>query len=108
MNQNLFYKMRHKILRDFDIKTDHLIQARRPDLESTNNNNSDKRKEIAISRILLFQRTTERKWKEAKNYAKSWIFSENSKSYAGDTNCSWGTWKRPQMKLKELKIIGNE
>ena len=31
-NQNLCFKMTHKILRDFEIQTDHPIQARKPDV----------------------------------------------------------------------------
>ena len=33
----------HKLLRDFDIQTDHLISARRPDLMIINNNNNKKK-----------------------------------------------------------------
>ena len=35
--------MRHKILWDFKLQTDHLISARRPDLVIINNNNKKKR-----------------------------------------------------------------
>ena len=34
----------HKLLWDFDIQTDHLISAKRPDLIAINNNNKKKKK----------------------------------------------------------------
>ena len=44
----------HKLLWDFDIQTDHLISARRPDLIIIN-----KKKKSAKLSILLFRQTTE-------------------------------------------------
>ena len=36
----------HKLLWDFDVQTDHLIPARRPDLIIINNNNNNNKKRI--------------------------------------------------------------
>ena len=47
----------HKLLWDFNIQTDHLIQARRPDLIIINNKKK-KRKFVKLS-TLLSRRTTE-------------------------------------------------
>ena len=46
----------HKLLWDFDIQTDHLISARRPDLIIINNK---KKRESAKLLTLLSRRTTE-------------------------------------------------
>ena len=54
----------HKLLWDFDIHTDHLNSARKPDLIIINNN---KKREFAKLSTLLSQRPqnrTERMWKE--------------------------------------------
>ena len=51
----------HNILWDFLLQTDHLISARRPDLELINKTKKKKKKGFDILRILLFQRTKE--WK---------------------------------------------
>ena len=47
----------HKLLWDFNIETDHLIPARRPDLIIINNNNNKKRESAKLS-TLLSRRTT--------------------------------------------------
>ena len=53
----------HKLLWDFDIHTDHLITARRPDLIIINNNNNNNKKRIW--KIVGWpQNKTERIWKE--------------------------------------------
>ena len=49
----------HKLLLDFNIQTDHLISARRPDLIIINNNNKKKKGEFAKKSTLLFRRTTQ-------------------------------------------------
>ena len=50
----------HKLLRDFNIQTDHLIPARRPDLIIINNKKKKKKKrESAKLSTLLSRRTTE-------------------------------------------------
>ena len=46
----------HKLLWDFDIQTDHLISARRPDLIITNNN---KKREFTKLWIVRSRLTTE-------------------------------------------------
>ena len=48
----------HKLLWDFDIQTDHLISARRPDLIIINKKKKKKRKSAKLS-TLLSQQTTE-------------------------------------------------
>ena len=50
----------HKILCDFEIQTDHLIPARKPDLVLI----YEKKKNVSKC-ILPFQRTAEWKWKKA-------------------------------------------
>ena len=55
----------HKLLRDFDIHTDHLISARRPDLIVI----KKKKKKETLQNCRLYstglpQNKTERKWKE--------------------------------------------
>ena len=45
----------HKLLWDFDIRTDHLISARKPDLiiiNNNNNNNNNKREYAKLSTLL--------------------------------------------------------
>ena len=39
----------HKIPRNFEIQTDHIILARKPDLVIVNNNNNNKKKETIFS-----------------------------------------------------------
>ena len=51
----------HKLLRDFDIQTDHLTTARRPDLIKIN-----KKREFAKSWILLSRMTTTSNWEKAR------------------------------------------
>ena len=48
----------HKLQGDFDIQTDHLISARRPDLITINKTKKKKRKSAKMS-ILLSRLTTE-------------------------------------------------
>ena len=51
----------HKLQRDFDIHKDHLISARKPDL----NDNQRKKRELAkLSTLLSPLNKTERMWKE--------------------------------------------
>ena len=52
----------HKLLWDFDIQTDHLISARRPDLIIINK----KKRKFAKLSTLLFRLTTEYNWKNVK------------------------------------------
>ena len=49
----------HKLLWDFDIHTDHLISARRPDLIIINKKKKKKNREFAKLLTLLSQVTTE-------------------------------------------------
>ena len=58
----------HKLLCDFDIQTDHLISARRPDLIVIKKKEKEKEKKN-LQNCRLFcpgwpQNKTERKWKE--------------------------------------------
>ena len=57
----------HKLLWDFDIHTDHLISARRPDLITINNK---KEREFAKLSTLLSRLTTEKKLKECEKKDK--------------------------------------
>ena len=75
----------HKIFWDFKIQTDHLIQARRPDVVLI-------KKKITTLWILPFQRTTEGKENKTKNLTNTWILPENRKAEEhesqGNNNCS--------------------
>ena len=64
----------HKILLDFDIQTDHLISARRPDLIISN-----KKREFTKLLMLLFQLTTEQNWKNVKRRISTSTLLENRK-----------------------------
>ena len=52
----------HKLFWDFEIQTDHLISARRPDLMIINNNNNNNNKKLSELWTLLFRRTSEWNW----------------------------------------------
>ena len=69
---------RHKLLLDFKIQTNHLILARRPDLEI-------KKRELAELWTLLSRLTIEWNWKKAKRKISTLTLLENRKNY--------GTWK---------------
>ena len=49
----------HKLLCDFNIQTDHLIPARRPDLIIINKKKKKKKRELAKLLMLLSRLTTE-------------------------------------------------
>ena len=49
----------HKFLWDFDIQTDHLISARRPDLIIINKKEKKRKRKSAKLSTLLSQQTTE-------------------------------------------------
>ena len=70
----------HKLLRDFEIQTNHQISARRPDLTIIN-----KKRELAEIWTLLSRRTTEWNWKNGNRGISTTTLLENWKS--------WGTWK---------------
>ena len=55
----------HKLPRDFDIQTDHLVSARRLDLIIIN-----KKRKLAKLRSLLYRLTTEKKLKESEQNDK--------------------------------------
>ena len=57
--ESVIENIMHKILWDFVIQTDHSIPTRKQDFELIN-----KKKELVIWWILLFQSTTEWKWKK--------------------------------------------
>ena len=57
----------HKLLWDFNIQTDHLIPARRPDLITINKKKKKKKENLQNSRLCCPgrpQNKTERMWKE--------------------------------------------
>ena len=65
--ESVFENQTHKILRVFEIQTDHLIPARRPDLVIVNNNNNNKKGNLP--NIKLWPpcgslSENQRKWKE--------------------------------------------
>ena len=71
----------HKLLWDFNIQTDHLISARRPDLIIIN----EKRRKSAKLSTLLSRLTTEQNWKNVKREISTLTLQENWKNY--------GTWR---------------
>ena len=81
----------HKLLRDFDIQTYHLISARRPDLIIIN---KKKRRKFAKLSTLLSRQTTEWKWKNVKREISTSTLLENRRKtmeHEGDnyTNYDW-------------------
>ena len=69
----------HKLLWDFDIETDHLISARRPDLIKINGKNNNKEKEFAKLSTWLSRLTTEQNWKNVKRMISTWTLLGNRK-----------------------------
>ena len=65
----------HKILWDFEIQTDHLIPARRPDLVQINKKRKKKRN----------------KYLDLVKEQKKAMEHESD----GHTNCNWSTWNNP-------------
>ena len=59
-NQNTSWRMRNRILWEFDIQTDHLIPTKRPDLAITKKKGKEKvKRESAVQWVSLSWRTTE-------------------------------------------------
>ena len=85
----------HKLLWDFNIQTDHLIPARRPDLIIINNNKKKERTcKIVDFAVPADHRT---KLKECEKKDKYLVFARGLKKtveHAGDnyTNCNWCVW----------------
>ena len=82
----------HKLLWDFDIQTDHLISARRPDLIMINNK---KRKSAKLSTLL--SGWPQNKLKECEKRVKYLDLARELKKtmeHEGDkyTNCDWCFW----------------
>ena len=67
-NQDSSWKIRHKILWDFEIQTDHLIPARKPDQEIISKKKKREKKEgiWRLEDFVIPQRTTEGKSKKLK------------------------------------------
>ena len=82
----------HKLLWHFDIQTNHLISARRPDLILINNKN---RKSAKLS-TLLSRQTTEWNWKNVKREISILTLLEYWKNCGtwrwNYTNCDWCFW----------------
>ena len=85
----------HKFIWDFDIHTDHLISARRPD----NNNQQQKKKKKRTSKIVDFAVPADHriKLKECEKKDKYLDLAKELKKtveHAGDnyTNCNWCVW----------------
>ena len=84
----------HKLLWDFDIQTDHLISARRPDLLIINNKKKENMQNCRLRCPGWPQNKTEGKWKEG---ISTWALLRNWKNY--------GTW-RWQLCQRIIKGIG--
>ena len=94
----------HKLPWDFEIQTDHLISARRPDLVIVN-------KKKRTNRIVDFA-VPELKIKENEKRDKYHEFARELKNMEhegdGDTHCTWLTWKNPQRISKRIGKLGNK
>ena len=102
----------HKLLWDFDIQTNHLISAKRPDLIIINNNNNNKKKEFAKLSTLLSRLTTESNWKNVKRRISTSTLLGNWKTmdHEGDnyTNRDWCFWYSHQRIIKRTGERGNK
>ena len=80
--------MKHKLLWKFEIKPDHLISARRPDLVIINNNNNNKRivnfEVPADHRVKLKESEKNDKYLDLARELKKSVEHEND----GDINCN--------------------
>ena len=99
--ESLFQNMTHKILWNFEIQTDHLIPARRPNQMLIN-----KRKRTGR---LVKHRV---KMKESERIDKYLDLDREQKQIGeqmgdGHTNISWCAWNVLQSLRKEIGIIGN-
>ena len=89
----------HKLLWDYDIHTDHLISARRPDLIIINNNKKKKKKrtcKIVDFAVLADHRIKLKECEKKDKYldlAKE-LKKKTTVEHAGDnyTNCNWCVW----------------
>ena len=96
----------HKLLGDFDIHTDHLISARRPDLIIIN-----KKREFAKLSTMLSQLTTEkneRMWKEGL-VPRPCLGIEKAVEHESDnrTNCDWCFWHNNKRIIKSPGGLGS-
>ena len=92
----------HKILRDFKVKTDLLISAKRPDLVL-------RRKpcclvEFAVPADIAKMNESEKIDKNPTRQLKNIGEHESDR----DTNCCWSTWNGPWRSWKETGGIGNQ
>ena len=100
----------HKLLWDFDIHTDHLISARRPDLIIINN----KKKKKRICKIVDFAVPADHriKLKECEKKDKYLDLARELKKtmeHEGDNyaNCDWCFWYNHQRIIKETGGLGS-
>ena len=87
----------HKILWDFDIQTDHLISARRPDLIIINKKNKKKKKkkgEFAKLSTLLSHKIKLKECEKKDKYLNLARELKKTMEHEGDnyTNCDWCFW----------------
>ena len=86
----------HELIRDFDIHTDHLISARRPDLMIINKKKKKKKKKKRTCRIVNFAIPADHREKLKKNEKKDKYldFARELKKTESDdyTNCNWCSW----------------
>ena len=82
----------HKLLWDFDIQTDHLISARRPDFIIINNNNNNKRTcKIVDFAVLADHRVKLKECEKRDKYLDLVRELKKTVEHASDdyTNCNW-------------------
>ena len=77
--ESVFENETHNILWDFDIQTDHLISARRPDKVIVNKRKKEKKKENLQNSGLVSRLTTQWNWKKAKRRISTWTLLGNWK-----------------------------
>ena len=80
----------HKLLWDFDIQTDHLISARKPDLIIINN----KKREYAKFPVPADHRIKLKECEKKDKYLDLAKELKKTMEHAGDnyTNCNWCVW----------------
>ena len=84
----------HKVLRDFDIQTDHLISARRPDLIIINKKKKKKICKIFDSAVPSYHRINPKECEKRDKYLDLARELKKTMDHEGDnyTNCDWCLW----------------
>ena len=106
---------RHKILWDFEIQTDHLVSARRPDVVTVNNKKKKKKKKKRTCRIVDFAVPADHrvKLKESEKRDEYLDLARELKKTMehesdGDINCKWRARYSHQRIGTETRGLGNK